>query len=132
MFIALHDALDERMGPDALLAQHARALRCFPGEVWRPPTELLAAVGDPSGTRCVRATGARTSWTLAHFVFSPFLAWRLKPRRRQSCKHVLPSGPDALSELASFVASDRGWCERPRSLDGARPRLALTLRKQRG
>ena len=42
MFIALHDVLDERMGPTRFWP-NTHAPRCFPGEVWRPPTELLAA-----------------------------------------------------------------------------------------
>ena len=41
-FIALHDVLDERMGPTRFWPS-THAPRCFPGEVWRPPTELLAA-----------------------------------------------------------------------------------------
>ena len=42
MFVALHDVLDERMGPTYFWPS-THAPRCFPGEVWRPPTELLAA-----------------------------------------------------------------------------------------
>ena len=41
-FVALHDLLDERMGPTRFWP-NTHAPRCFPGEVWRPPTELLAA-----------------------------------------------------------------------------------------
>ena len=42
MFVALHDVLDERMGPTHFWP-HTHVPRCFPGEIWRPPTELLAA-----------------------------------------------------------------------------------------
>ena len=42
MFVALHDLLDERMGP-TYFWPHTHGPHCFPGEVWRPPTELLAA-----------------------------------------------------------------------------------------
>ena len=42
MFVALHDLLDERMGP-TFFWPNTHAPRCFPDEVWRPPTELLAA-----------------------------------------------------------------------------------------
>ena len=44
VFVALHDVLDERMGP-TYFWPHTHGPHCFPGEpqVWRPPTELLAA-----------------------------------------------------------------------------------------
>ena len=42
VFIALHDLLDERMGPTHFWPRTHRP-SCFSGEVWRPPTELLAA-----------------------------------------------------------------------------------------
>ena len=42
VFIALHDLLDERMGP-TYFWPHTHEPRCFPDEIWRPPTELLAA-----------------------------------------------------------------------------------------
>ena len=41
-FVALHDLLDERMGP-TYFWPHTHEPRCFPDEIWRPPTELLAA-----------------------------------------------------------------------------------------
>ena len=42
VFVALHDLLDERMGP-TYFWPHTHEPRCFPDEIWRPPTELLAA-----------------------------------------------------------------------------------------
>jgi len=42
VFIALHDLLDERMGP-TFFWPNTHAPRCFPGGVWLPPTQALAA-----------------------------------------------------------------------------------------
>ena len=36
-----HDLLDERMGP-TYFWPHTHAPRCFPGEIWLPPTASLA------------------------------------------------------------------------------------------
>ena len=41
-FIALHDVLDERMGPTRFWPS-THAPRCFPGGVWLPPSVSLAA-----------------------------------------------------------------------------------------
>ena len=41
-FVALHDLLDERMGP-TFFWPNTHAPRCFPGGVWLPPTASLAA-----------------------------------------------------------------------------------------
>ena len=42
MFVALHDLLDERMGP-TFFWPNTHLPRCFPGGVWLPPTASLAA-----------------------------------------------------------------------------------------
>ena len=42
MFIALHDVLDERMGPTRFWP-NTHAPRCFPDQIWVPPTASLAA-----------------------------------------------------------------------------------------
>jgi ectoine hydroxylase-related dioxygenase (phytanoyl-CoA dioxygenase family) len=42
MFVALHDVLDERMGPTHFWPNTHKP-RCFPGGVWFPPTASLAA-----------------------------------------------------------------------------------------
>ena len=42
MFVALHDLLDERMGP-TYFWPNTHAPRCFPGGVWLSPTASLAA-----------------------------------------------------------------------------------------
>ena len=41
VFVALHDVLDERMGPTRFWP-NTHEPRCFPGGVWLPPTSLLA------------------------------------------------------------------------------------------
>ena len=42
VFVALHDVLDERMGPTRFWP-NTHAPRCFPGGVWLPPSVSLAA-----------------------------------------------------------------------------------------
>ena len=42
MFVALHDLLDERMGP-TFFWPNTHLPRCFPGGVWLPPTASLTA-----------------------------------------------------------------------------------------
>ncbi len=42
MFVALHDLLDERMGPTHFWP-NTHAPRCFPDQIWVPPTASLAA-----------------------------------------------------------------------------------------
>ena len=42
VFVALHDLLDERMGPTRFWP-NTHAPRCFPDQIWVPPTASLAA-----------------------------------------------------------------------------------------
>ena len=88
MFIALHDVLDERMGPTRFWP-NTHAPRCFPGEVWRPPTELLAA-------------NLRSVWYALHAgdaVLMDACTWHRGGANT--------SGTRRSPLAASFVASDR-------------------------
>ena len=88
MFIALHDVLDERMGPTRFWP-NTHAPRCFPGEVWRPPTELLAA-------------NLRSVWYALHAgdaVLMDACTWHRGGANTSGTRRSLLA--------ASFVASDR-------------------------
>ena len=87
-FIALHDVLDERMGPTRFWP-NTHAPRCFPGEVWRPPTELLAA-------------NLRSVWYALHAgdaVLMDACTWHRGGANTSGSRRTLLA--------ASFVASDR-------------------------
>ena len=88
VFIALHDLLDERMGPTRFWP-NTHAPRCFPGEVWRPPTELLAA-------------NLRSVWYALHAgdaVLMDACTWHRGGANTSGSRRTLLA--------ASFVASDR-------------------------
>ena len=61
VFVALHDVLDERMGPTRFWP-NTHEPRCFPGGVWRPPTSLARGAEI---RLALRARATRCSWTLA-------------------------------------------------------------------
>ena len=93
VFVALHDLLDERMGP-TYFWPHTHEPRCFPGEIWRPPTASLAAERR-SVWYALRAGDA---------VLMDACTWH---------RGGANTSPDTRRTLlaASFVASDRGAAE---------------------
>jgi len=100
VFVALHDLLDERMGP-TYFWPHTHGPHCFPGEIWRPPTELLAA-NLRSVWYALRAGDA---------VLMDACTWHRGGANTSS-------GSRRTLLAASFVASDRAAAERvPRLCD---------------
>ena len=88
MFVALHDLLDERMGPTHFWP-NTHMPRCFPGEVWRPPTPSLAA-------------NLRSAWyplRAGDAVLMDACTWHRGGANTSGTRRTLLA--------ASFVASDR-------------------------
>ena len=88
MFIALHDVLDERMGPTRFWP-NTHAPHCFPGEIWLPPTASLAA-------------NLRSVWYALHAgdaVLMDACTWHRGGANTSGTRRSLLA--------ASFVASDR-------------------------
>ena len=88
MFVALHDVLDERMGPTRFWPS-THAPRCFPGEIWLPPTASLAAA-------------RRSVWYALHAgdaVLMDACTWHRGGANTSGTRRTLLA--------ASFAASDR-------------------------
>ena len=110
MFVALHDQQDERMGPTRFWP-HTHAPRCFPGDIWLPPT---AARAEERASVCFDLKAGDA-------VVFDALAWHCGGANTSECRRTLLSssfvesgtdppgaaGRDAL-RLASLVGAPGG------------------------